>query len=230
MVSEFIPPQSIDDQWDIEGLEKALAMDFGAELPVRQWLDADDSLHEEGVRERLAMAVLDAYKTKRTQIGEEVANQLEKQLMLQILDRHWKEHLASMDYLRQGIHLRGYAQKNPEQEYKREAFQLFEQLLGAVKLELVQTLARIQVQSQEEVAAMENQRLAEAEAISLQFQHADVDAVIAEQQQELAAIANGDEPLAAPGPFVRDGTKIGRNDVCPCGSGKKYKHCHGQLS
>lgn len=230
VVSEFIPPQSIDDQWDIEGLEKALAMDFGAVLTIRQWLDADDRLHEEGVRERVASAVLDAYKAKRTQIGEEVADQLEKQLMLQILDRHWKEHLASMDYLRQGIHLRGYAQKNPEQEYKREAFQLFEQLLGAVKLELVQTLARIQVQSQEEVAAMEAQRMAEAEAISLQFQHADADAVIAEQQQELAAIANGDEPLAAPEPFVRDGTKIGRNDACPCGSGKKYKHCHGQLS
>ncbi|MDI1300702.1 MAG: preprotein translocase subunit SecA [bacterium] len=230
VVSEFIPPQSIDDQWNIEGLEKALAMDFGAELTIRQWLDADDKLHEDGVRERVAAAVLDAYKAKRTQIGEEVADQLEKQLMLQILDRHWKEHLASMDYLRQGIHLRGYAQKNPEQEYKREAFQLFEQLLGAVKLELVQTLARIQVQSQEEVAAMEAQRLAEAEAISLQFQHADADAVIAEEQQELAAIANGDEPLAAPEPFVRDGGKVGRNDPCPCGSGKKYKHCHGQLS
>lgn len=230
VISEFIPPQSIDDQWDIDGLEKAMAMDFAAEVTVRQWLDADDKLHEDGIRERVAHAVLDAYTAKRAQIGEEVANQLEKQLMLQILDRHWKEHLASMDYLRQGIHLRGYAQKNPEQEYKREAFLLFEQLLGAVKLELVQTLARIQVQSEAEVAAMEAQRLAEAEAISMQFQHADAEALMDESEPGLTAVANNDEPAAAPEPFVRDGNKVGRNDVCPCGSGKKYKHCHGQLT
>jgi preprotein translocase subunit SecA len=134
-----------------------------------------------------------------------------------------------MDYLRQGIHLRGYAQKNPEQEYKREAFQLFEQLLGAVKLEFVQTLARVQVQSEEEVAAMEAQRLAEAESMALQFQHADADAVIAEEQAELHQIAMGEMPLAAE-PFVRDGGKVGRNDPCPCGSGKKYKHCHGTVA
>jgi preprotein translocase subunit SecA len=231
VISEFIPPQSIDEQWDLEGLQKALSMDFGANLNIREWLDQDESLHEEGVRERIAAAVTANYKAKREQIGIDVANQLEKQLMLQILDRHWKEHLAAMDYLRQGIHLRGYAQKNPEQEYKREAFQLFEQLLGAVKLEFVQTLARIEVQSQEEVAAMEAQRLAEAEAMSVQYQHADADAVIAEEQQELAAIANGQEPLAAPvETFVREGAKVGRNDPCPCGSGKKYKHCHGQIA
>jgi preprotein translocase subunit SecA len=165
-----------------------------------------------------------------TQIGDDVARSLEKQLMLQILDRHWKDHLAAMDYLRKGIHLRGYAQKNPEQEYKREAFQLFEQLLGAVKLEFVQTLARIQVQSEAEVAAMEAQRQAEAEAMALQFQHADVDAVIAEEQDELRQIADGEAPLAAPLPFVREGDKVGRNDPCPCGSGKKFKHCHGAVS
>ncbi len=229
VISEFIPPQSIDEQWDIDGLEKALAMDFGAELPVRSWLDADDSLNEEGLRARIAVAVLDGYKSKRTQIGAEVADQLEKQLMLQILDRHWKEHLAAMDYLRQGIHLRGYAQKNPEQEYKREAFQLFEQLLGAVKLELVQTLARIQVQSQDEVEAMEAQRLAEAEAMSIQYQHADADAALAEEQDEMPAMAKVEQPLQPVETFVRDGAKVGRNDPCPCGSGKKFKHCHGQL-
>ncbi len=147
--------------------------------------------------------------------------------MLQILDRHWKDHLAAMDYLRKGIHLRGYAQKNPEQEYKREAFQLFEQLLGAVKLEFVQTLARIQVQSEEEVAAMEVQRQAEADAMALQFQHADVDAIIAEEQEEMRQIADGETPMAAPAPFVRVNDKVGRNDPCPCGSGKKFKHCHG---
>jgi preprotein translocase subunit SecA len=229
VVTEFIPPQSIEDQWDIEGLEKGLAMDFGAQLAIRQWLEADDRLHEEGIRERVSKDVLSAYQAKRAQIGDEVANQLEKQLMLQVLDRHWKEHLAAMDYLRQGIHLRGYAQKNPEQEYKREAFELFENLLGAVKLELVQTLARIEVQSQEEVAAMEAQRLAEAEAMSMQFQHANAATAIAEQQ-ELQEMTEGEMPVAATEPFVREGSKIGRNDLCPCGSGKKYKHCHGQLA
>ena len=230
VISEFIPPQSVDHQWDIAGLEKAMSMDFGADLTVQAWLDADDSLHEDGLRERIVKAVQDAYKAKRERIGEEVARSLEKQLMLQILDRHWKDHLAAMDYLRQGIHLRGYAQKNPEQEYKREAFQLFEQLLGAVKLEFIQTLARIQVQSEEEVAAMEAQRLAEADAMALQFQHADADAVIAEEQAEMHQIAMGEMPLAVPDTFVREGEKVGRNDPCPCGSGKKYKHCHGALA
>jgi preprotein translocase subunit SecA len=228
MISSFIPPQSIDDQWDIEGLEKALAADFGTTLTIRQWLDDDQTLHEEGIRERVVAAVWGNYNDKRGQIGLEIADQLEKQLMLQILDRHWKDHLAAMDYLRQGIHLRGYAQKNPEQEYKVEAFQLFEQLLAAVKMELVQTLARIQVQSQEEVEAMEAQRLAEAEAMSLQFQHADAASATGEPVD--AEFAEAEAPQAAPEPFVREGDKVGRNDPCPCGSGKKYKHCHGQLA
>jgi preprotein translocase subunit SecA len=229
VVSEFIPPQSIDEQWDIPGLEKAMTMDFGAELPIRSWLDADETLDEAGLRERIGVLVLENYKSKRSRIGGEVADQLEKQLMLQILDRHWKDHLAAMDYLRQGIHLRGYAQKNPEQEYKREAFQLFEQLLGAVKLELVQTLARVQVQSQEEVEAIEAQRLAEAEAMSMQFEHADADAVSADEQEELASTTGGEQLAQPVETFVRDGAKVGRNDPCPCGSGKKFKHCHGQL-
>jgi preprotein translocase subunit SecA len=230
MISAFIPPQSIDDQWDIDGLEKALSADFAATLSVRQWLDEDQSLHEEGIRERVVAAVWSNYKTKREQIGLEIADQLEKQLMLQILDRHWKDHLAAMDYLRQGIHLRGYAQKNPEQEYKVEAFQLFEQLLAAVKMELVQTLSRIQVQSQEEVEAMEAQRLAEAEAMSLQFQHADAASAGLEDEPVDAEFAQAEQPAIAQAPFVREGDKVGRNDPCPCGSGKKYKHCHGQLA
>lgn len=230
VTSSFIPPQSIDEQWDIEGLEKALTADFGATAHIRQWLDDDNALHEEGVRERLVSMVWGNYQAKREQIGIEIANQLEKQLMLQILDRHWKDHLAAMDYLRQGIHLRGYAQKNPEQEYKVEAFQLFEQLLAAVKMELVQTLARIQVQSQEEVEAIEAQRLAEAEAMSLQFQHADAASASAEEPVD-AEFALAEEGQAAPqAPFVREGDKVGRNDPCPCGSGKKFKHCHGQLA
>ncbi|MDF2444993.1 MAG: protein export cytoplasm protein SecA ATPase helicase [Moraxellaceae bacterium] len=225
VISDFIPPQSIDDQWDVEGLEKALAADFGVTLTIRKWLEDDDTLHEESIRERVVAAVLDSYNAKRGQIGKEVSDQLEKQLMLQIVDRHWKDHLAAMDYLRQGIHLRGYAQKNPEQEYKREAFQLFEQLLGSVKLDLVQTLARIQVQSPEEVAAIEAQRLAEAESMSMQFQHADAAAAEAGMAEE-----SGEAVQEAPETFVREGAKVGRNDPCPCGSGKKYKHCHGQLA
>ena len=234
VISEFIPPQSMDHQWDLEGLERALAADFGATLAIRQWLEADDTLHEDGLRERIVEEVLKTYRQKREQIGKQVTDQLEKQLMLQILDRHWKEHLAGMDYLRQGIHLRGYAQKNPEQEYKREAFQLFEQLLGAVKLELVQTLARIEVQSPEEVAAIEAQRQAEADHMRLQFQHADAAAAEAEFAAESGEnVALALDPVtqeALQSTFVRDGAKVGRNDPCPCGSGKKFKHCHGQLA
>jgi preprotein translocase subunit SecA len=233
LISEFILPQSVDDQWDVAGLEKALEADFGLKLPVQQWLDEDDKLHEDGVRERITDAAVAAYKAKREQMGAEISNELEKQLMLQILDRHWKEHLAAMDYLRKGIHLRGYAQRNPEQEYKREAFQLFEQLLNALKQELVQTLTRVQIQSEAEVQAIEARRVAEAEAMALQYQHA-----------EIAGMPNAD-PSAAPegelgeavaataatiAPFVREGDKVGRNDLCPCGSGKKYKHCHGKLA
>jgi len=234
VINEFILPQSVDDQWDIAGLEKALEMDFGLKLNIRQWLDDDDRLHEDGVRERVAAELIAAYKVRRDQMGAEIANDLEKQLMLQILDRHWKEHLAAMDYLRQGIHLRGYAQKNPEQEYKREAFQLFEQLLGALKLELVQTLSRIEVRSEAEVQAIEAQRIAEAQRTALQFQHAAAQGMPIVGAQALGGQIDMEpepEPVLAPvAPFVREGDKVGRNDLCPCGSGKKYKHCHGKLA
>ena len=235
VINAYIPPQSLDDQWDIAGLEQALSGEFGIKLPVQQWLDEDDKLHEENLRERIRGEVLGAWKSKRERMGDAVAGQLEKQLMLQIIDRHWKEHLAAMDYLRKGIHLRGYAQRNPEQEYKREAFQLFEQLINAVKLELIQTLSRVHVPTEEEVAAMEAQREAEARAMDIHFEHADA----AQAEAEMAAIEAG-QPLPAPDEreqaaepvqtFVREGAKVGRNDPCPCGSGKKYKQCHGQLS
>lgn len=231
IINAYIPPLSLDEQWDIAGLEQALQADFGMTFPVQQWLDDDSKLGEEGVRARLREAILRAWLDKRERMGDDTANQLEKQVMLQIIDRHWKDHLAAMDYLRKGIHLRGYAQKNPEQEYKREAFQLFEQLINAVKLELIQTLARLHVPTAEEVAAMEAQREAEAKAMALHFDHADA----ATAEAELAAMEAG-EPLPSPvraeepQTFVREGAKVGRNDPCPCGSGKKYKHCHGQLA
>jgi preprotein translocase subunit SecA len=231
IINAYIPPLSLDEQWDIAGLEQALQTDFGMTFPVQLWLDEDSKLDEEGVRARLRKAILQAWLDKRERMGDDTANQLEKQVMLQIIDRHWKDHLAAMDYLRKGIHLRGYAQKNPEQEYKREAFQLFEQLINAVKLELIQTLARLHVPTAEEVAAMEAQREAEAKAMALHFDHADA----ATAEAEMAAIEAG-EPLPTPvradepQTFVRDGAKVGRNDPCPCGSGKKFKHCHGQLA
>lgn len=231
IINAYIPPLSLDEQWDIAGLEQALQTDFGMTFPVQLWLDEDSKLDEEGVRARLRKAILQAWFDKRERMGDDTANQLEKQVMLQIIDRHWKDHLAAMDYLRKGIHLRGYAQKNPEQEYKREAFQLFEQLINAVKLELIQTLARLHVPTAEEVAAMEAQREAEAKAMALHFDHADA----ATAEAEMAAVEAG-EPLPTPvradepQTFVRDGAKVGRNDPCPCGSGKKFKHCHGQLA
>ncbi|MES2908471.1 MAG: preprotein translocase subunit SecA [Pseudomonadota bacterium] len=233
VINAYIPPLSLDEQWDVPGLEQALQADFGQPLPLQAWLDADSKLDEEGLRARVRDAVLQAWLDKRERMGDDTANQLEKQVMLQIIDRHWKDHLAAMDYLRKGIHLRGYAQKNPEQEYKREAFQLFEQLINAVKLELIQTLARLHVPTAEEVAAMDAQREAEAKAMALHFDHADA----AQAEAEMAAMESG-EPLPVPTPaaaeepqtFVRDGAKIGRNDPCPCGSGKKFKQCHGQLA
>lgn len=233
VINAYVPPLSLEEQWDIAGLEQALSSDFALTLPIQQWLDADDKLHEDGLRARLREIVLTTWQDKRTRMGESVAIQLEKQLMLQVIDRHWKDHLAAMDYLRRGIHLRGYAQRNPEQEYKREAFQLFEQMLHAVKLELVETLARIEVPTEQEVAAMEAQREAEARSMSMVYEHADA----ATAEAEMAAIEAG-LPLPEPEPaaqdqsqpFVREGSKVGRNDPCPCGSGKKYKQCHGQLA
>ncbi len=226
--AQFVPPNSVDDQWDIDGLEKALQADFLLNLPLRVWLDEDHGLDEAGLRQRIVEAMQGVYTEKRQQVGDGVMDQLEKQLMLQILDRHWKEHLSAMDYLRQGIHLRGYAQKNPEQEYKREAFLLFEQMLESIKLELVQVLRRIEVHTPEEVQAIEAERERQAAAMSLQFQHQQAAPVLAQDEEALPL----DDIPEAPGkeiPF-RAGPRVGRNEPCPCGSGKKYKHCHGQLA
>jgi len=231
VINAYIPPLSLDEQWDVPGLEQALQTDFGQSFTIQAWLEADSKLDEEGLRARLRDAILQAWLDKRERMGDDTANQLEKQVMLQIIDRHWKDHLAAMDYLRKGIHLRGYAQKNPEQEYKREAFQLFEQLINAVKLELIQTLARLHVPTAEEVAAMDAQRELEAQSMALHFDHADA----AQAEAEMVALESG-EPLPVPAAdeepqtFVRDGAKVGRNDPCPCGSGKKFKQCHGQLA
>jgi preprotein translocase subunit SecA len=228
IVTEFIPPQSIEDQWDIAGLEKALATDFKMDMPIKVWLDADDRLEETALRAKIADTAREAYRQHRLNMGDEIANMVEKQIMLQVLDRHWKEHLAAMDYLRQGIHLRGYAQKNPEQEYKREAFELFQQLLGAVKLEVVQAVATIHVPSAEEVAAMEAQQATQAAAMNLHLEHPE----LVSEEEGVPALVDNDEPATAKAESANPyaGQYIGRNDPCPCGSGKKYKQCHGRLA
>jgi preprotein translocase subunit SecA len=226
VMTEFVPPQSIDDQWDIAGFEKALKADFDMDIPAQQWLDEDNHLEEVGLRAKVAAAAREAYKAHRANMGDDVANMIEKQIMLQVLDRHWKEHLAAMDYLRQGIHLRGYAQKNPEQEYKRESFQLFQQLLGAVKLEVVQSVARIHVPTEAEIAAMEAQQAAEAAAMNMHFEHEQLTGL--PEEAHVPTEADDSEPKANANPYANQ--YVGRNDPCPCGSGKKYKQCHGQLA
>ena len=221
-IDGYIPPMSVEEQWDIPGLEKQLEGEFGLTLPIAQWLDEDDSLHEETLRERIVTSVQNAYDEKAAGIGPGM-RQLEKQIMLQVLDTLWKEHLQVMDQLRQGIHLRAYANKNPKQEYKRESFALFEGLLQRLKYEVVRFLSNVQVQRSDEAAAMEQQRREAAAKQKMAFEHADAGSAVPETGEAAP-------PPAAPQPMTRAQPKVGRNDPCPCGSGKKYKQCHGALS
>ncbi len=225
VIDRYIPPRSVEDMWDVPGLEKALAEQFGLELPIAQWLEEDESLHEEPLRERIVEKAREAYRAKEAEIGAATMRYLEKAVMLQVLDAAWKEHLAAMDYLRQGIHLRGYAQKNPKQEYKREAFELFQRMLERIKEEVVSILLRIQVRAEEDVARLEEARRPSA---NLRFQHPQAQAVGADPQP--LPQAAGGERAGPSRPFVRPDRKIGRNEPCPCGSGKKYKHCHGRAT
>ncbi|MEZ9338931.1 preprotein translocase subunit SecA [Vibrio splendidus] len=221
VIDEYIAPQSLEDMWDIAGLQDRLKNDFDLDFDIQGWLDEDDKLYEEALRERILGMAVDSYKQKEEVVGAQVLRNFEKSVMLQTLDGLWKEHLAAMDHLRQGIHLRGYAQKNPKQEYKRESFELFEGLLDVLKTDVVTILSKVRVQQQEEVEKMEAQRQAQAEeaARRAQAQHA-----TAENQ------LGGDETDAvSPQTVVRDERKVGRNEPCPCGSGKKYKQCHGKI-
>ncbi len=220
VIDGFIPPQSLEEQWDVSGLEQALHTEFSASLPLQKWLDEDDDLHEETLRGRVVEDVRVAYSKKGEIIGEGIRT-FEKQIMLQILDSLWKEHLAAMDYLRQGIHLRAYAQKQPKQEYKREAFQLFEELLEKVKFEVVKFLAQVQFQQSEDMDAIERKRRESEARAKMNFQKTSANAM----EESMA------EPEeASHTPFVRREKKVGRNEPCPCGSGKKYKVCHGKLA
>lgn len=223
VINNFITPGSMDEQWDIAGLETAIETEFAQKFDIQGWLDADDELHEETLRARILDELVAAYKAKEALTGAETMRHFEKSVMLQVLDQAWKEHLAAMDYLRQGIHLRGYAQKNPKQEYKREAFEMFTQLLDRIKLDVVGILSKVQVRTESDVQAVDEQRRSSAD---MQFRHDEASAM-QEATGEEAEAGSGEETVQ---PFVRDGRKIGRNEPCPCGSGKKFKHCHGKLS
>ena len=219
IIDEYIPPQSLEEMWDVPGLEARLKSDFALDLPLQQWLDEDDKLYEEKLRERILDEATKLYAHKEELVGKEVLRNFEKAVMLQTLDDLWKDHLSTMDHLRHGIHLRGYAQKNPKQEYKRESFDLFTQMLETLKRDVVSILSRVQVQERD-VEAMEEQQRQQAEAAPRTYTHATADNQLADEEQA----------EAGPVTFVRDEQKIGRNEPCPCGSGKKYKHCHGQLT
>jgi preprotein translocase subunit SecA len=218
LVSQYIPPGSLDEQWDVSGLEEALVQEYALELPLQKWLDEDHELHEETLRERILDSMVAAYKEKEKQSGSEVLRHFEKAVMLQILDSAWKEHLAAMDYLRQGIGLRGYGQKDPKQEYKKEGFAMFTDMLERIKHEVIGVLSKVQVRAQEDVEAVEQQRRSQSK---VKYQH---------EQASVMGEATPDAGAEEHKPFTREGRKIGRNEPCPCGSGKKYKQCHGKLT
>jgi preprotein translocase subunit SecA len=218
-ISQHIVPHSMEEQWDVAGLERTLASEFRLELPLAQWLDEDKNLNEAGLRVRVQEHAQQIYQSKVEMVGSEAMHHYERAIMLQNVDLHWREHLSALDHLRQGIHLRGYAQKNPKQEYKREAFELFSSMLDVIKREVTQILMTVQVRSEAEVESVEAVPVAE----NVQYHHADYEEALAQPGK---SDSEGDESQ----PFVRAVKKVGRNDPCPCGSGKKYKQCHGQLS
>jgi preprotein translocase subunit SecA len=214
-----IPPETVEEQWDIPGLVSTLAADYQLEVPVAEWLKAEPELSDEDVRKRVREVAKKQYEEKLELVGPEMFHKFERNLMLQTVDQHWREHLAALDHLRQGIHLRGYAQKNPKQEYKREAFELFSDMLDRIKQDVVKIVLTVRVQTPADVQVVEEP----APVSNVRYQHADY-------EQALAAAPDDPPPATAPPPFTRAGQKVGRNDMCPCGSGKKYKHCHGRLA
>ena len=232
-VAMHIPPGSLDEQWDTDGLAAAMESEYGVSLEITRMVREDPNLNADDIRDRCIEAVNAAYKEKEQQIGSDLMRSVEKQIMLRQLDHHWKEHLAAMDHLRQGIGLRSYAQKNPKQEYKREAFEMFGAMLEQVKQQTISILSRIRIQSEEEVDEMARQRrLAQEKA--MQFQHAQAQTIGSSSEQPAAGSPqSGAQPAPRQqeaAPFVREGRKVGRNEPCPCGSGKKYKQCHGKLN
>ncbi|OCG53450.1 preprotein translocase subunit SecA [Gilliamella sp. Choc6-1] len=221
LINRYIPPQSMEEMWDVTGLETALKTDFDLNLPISKWLEEEPNLYEETLRERILQLAHQHYLEKENIAGSETFRQFEKTVMLQTLDNLWKEHLASMDYLRQGIHLRGYAQKDPKQEYKRESFNMFADMLETLKYDVIGILSRVVIRSQEEVEEAERQRLAEMEKLSTKQQ--------ASHQSTTNINSGVEDEVNTMQPIARHEAKVGRNDLCPCGSRKKYKHCHGAV-
>jgi preprotein translocase subunit SecA len=218
LVDTHIPPQSLEDQWDLPGLSQALLEDFQIKADVVQWIESDDHIQPEQIKDRIYQLCVQRYQEKEAHAGREVLAQFEKSVILQTMDSHWREHLAAMDYLRQGIHLRGYAQKDPKQEYKREAFTLFTMMLDTIKYDIVRLLISVEVQNEDDVNAVEEQRRSE-QVLKMQFLHEN-------EEAQGTSSENGSNVTT----FRRGEQKVGRNDACPCGSGKKYKSCHGTLS
>ncbi|HEV8330944.1 MAG TPA: SEC-C metal-binding domain-containing protein, partial [Steroidobacteraceae bacterium] len=234
IIDRFIAPKSPEEMWDLEGLVQAIERDFAVRVEPKRWLEADQNMAEDGLRQKIYEEVDRAYEAKVQMYGAELVRPIEKSIMLHQLDAHWREHLAAMDYLRQGIHLRSYAQKNPKQEYKREAFELFTAMLDRIKHDTVSVLSRMQLRTQAEIDAEEEERQRRL-ARAMQFQHAAPEQITAPPPQQELQQGPLSEPQqrGAPEPvaqFVRETRKVGRNEPCPCGSGKKYKHCHGALA
>ena len=235
LAAQYVPRDSVDEQWQLAELERTLESDYGLKVDLQHWVETSDEVDAAAIHKRVIEAAEAMFAEKERQVGPEVMRALEKHVMLSVLDNAWKEHLASMDYLRQGIYLRSYAQVQPKQEYKRESFRLFQDMLARIKTELVQTLSRVRIRSEEEVAAMEaqQQQMAARAARAMQFQHAETSGFAAPPPDANAAAAQAGAQVGAAAamatPVMREGPKIGRNELCPCGSGKKYKHCHGAL-
>jgi preprotein translocase subunit SecA len=225
VVRRYVPADSIDEQWDIAGLERELESDFGMSAELKHWLEQQSEADADTVAKHVRALVDGLFRAKEEQVGPETMRQLEKHIMLSVVDNAWKEHLSSMDYMRQGIYLRGYAQQDPKQAFKRESFDLFSQMLARIKTEVTQMLARIRVRSEEEVAAMEAEQQRMAERMQRQMQATGGGAPVGGALGMEAPV----QQIAQAEPAT-SGPKVGRNDPCPCGSGKKYKHCHGQLS
>jgi preprotein translocase subunit SecA len=224
-----VPPESMEEQWDLPGLEAAMHSELNVHAHVREWLEREPNLGEEALLERLIRETDTEYARRFAHAPPEALRYVERRMLLEVLDQHWREHLSTLDHLRQGIHLRGYAQKNPKQEYKREAFELFGEMLEAVKRQVTYSLTHIALATPEQVRqAEEQERMARAPQ-NLQYQHPA--APLEEALVGAGAEAEGEAaPLRKPAPFVRQIGKVGRNEPCPCGSGKKYKHCHGRLA
>jgi preprotein translocase subunit SecA len=228
----YVPAESVEEQWDVEGLAKTLADDWQINLPVKRWLETEERITDTDILSRVLAAADEAYAAKVSQVGAEAFAGFERSILLQVLDQHWREHLAALDHLRQGIHLRGYAQKNPKQEYKREAFELFGTLIDRVRADVIRILMNVRIQSQEEIEAAEQKIEAETERRIEQAraQHSEFGAAVAEEAADVETLTLPEREEVKPQPFKRFGGKIGRNDPCPCGSGRKYKQCHGKLA